>query len=55
MEEVFDSEAFTLRYDEETNSCVFTLKTYGERDGFRTPMMHAVEMIKKHDRYVLNK
>ncbi len=49
MEEVFDSEAFTLRYDEETNSCVFTLKTYGERDGFRTPMMHAVEMIKKHD------
>lgn len=49
MEEVFNSEAFKLRYDEQTNSCVFTLKTYGERDEFRTPMMHAVEMIKKHD------
>ena len=49
MEEVFDSEAFKLRYDEQTNSCVFTLKKYGERDEFRTPMMHAVEMIKKHD------
>ena len=48
MDEVFDSEAFTLRYDEETNSCVFTMKTYGERDQFRTPVMHAVEIIRKH-------
>lgn len=49
MEEVFDSEAFRLRYDDETNSCVFTLTAYGERDEFRTPMMHAIEMINKHD------
>ena len=48
MEELFDSEAFKLRYDEETNSCVLTHKTYGDRDGFRTPLMHAVEMINKH-------
>ena len=48
MEEVFDSEAFVLRYDEQTNSCVFTMKTYGNRDDFRTPVMHAVELIKKH-------
>lgn len=48
MEEVFDSEAFKLRYDEETNSCVFTMKTYGERDHFRTPVMHASEIIRKH-------
>ena len=48
MEELFDSEAFRLRYDEETNSCVLTHKTYGERDNYRTPMMHAVEIIKKH-------
>ena len=48
MDEVYDSEAFTLRYDEETNSCVFTMKTYGERDHFRTPVMHAVEIIRKH-------
>ena len=49
MEEVFDSEAFLLRYDEETNSCVFTMKTYGDRDDFRTPVMHAVEIIRKHN------
>ncbi|MBR4495329.1 MAG: J domain-containing protein [Clostridiales bacterium] len=49
MEELFDSEAFKLRYDEQTNSCVLTHKTYGDRDNFRTPLMHAVEIIKKHD------
>lgn len=49
MEEVFDSEAFTLRYDEETSSCIFTMKIYGERDHFRTPVMHAVELIRKHN------
>ncbi|MBR1796905.1 MAG: hypothetical protein IJ757_02690 [Clostridiales bacterium] len=48
MEEVFDSESFTLRYDEETNSCVLSIKSYGDRDKFRTPMMHAVEIIRKH-------
>ena len=48
MEEVFDSEAFRLRYDGETNACVFTMKTYGERDDFRTPVMHAIEIIRKH-------
>lgn len=49
MEELFDSEAFTLRYDAETNSCVFNLKQYGTRDHFRTPNMHAVEIIRKHN------
>lgn len=48
MEEVFDSEAFRLRYDCETNACVFTMKIYGERDDFRTPVMHAIEIIRKH-------
>ena len=48
MEEVFDSEAFRLRYDGETNACVFTMKTYGQRDDFRTPVMHAIEIIRKH-------
>ena len=49
MEELFDSKAFRLRYDEKTNACVFTLIEYGDRDDFRTPMMHAVQIIKKHD------
>ena len=49
MEEVFDSEAFRLRYDGETNACVFTMKTYGVRDDFRTPVMHAIEIIRKHN------
>ena len=48
MDNLYDSEAFTLKYDEETRSCIFSLKSYGDRDGFRTPMMHAVEIIRKY-------
>jgi len=49
MKEVFESEAFSLRYEEEVNACVLVLKTYSGKDDFRTPMMHALEIIKKHD------
>lgn len=48
MEVVFDSEAFKLGYDKETDSCVMRFTSYGDRDKFRTPMMHAVEMIRKY-------
>ena len=48
MDELYDSESFRLRYDDETNSCVLIHKTYGNRDNFRTPIMQAVEIIRKH-------
>lgn len=48
MDELYNSEAFTLKYDSDTESCAFILKSYGDRDNFRTPMMHAVEMIRKY-------
>lgn len=49
MQEVFDSNSFNLRYDEQTNSCILVWKQFGGRDEFRTPLMHLIEMIKKHD------
>ncbi|MCQ2516803.1 MAG: hypothetical protein MJ094_08070 [Saccharofermentans sp.] len=49
MQEVFDSNSYNLRYDEETNSCVLVWKKFGGRDEFRTPLMHLIEMIKKHN------
>lgn len=48
MQEVFDSNFYNLRYDEESNSCILVWKKYGGRDEFRTPLMHLIEMIKKH-------
>ena len=53
MEELFDSKAFRLRYDEKTNACVFTLIEYGDRDDFRTPMMHAADMVLRHSCKIL--
>ncbi len=49
MQEVFDSNSYNLRYDEETNSCILVWKKFGGRDEFRTPLMHLIEMIKKHN------
>ena len=48
MEEIFESESFKIRYDEETNACVLTLMKYSGRDHFRTPLMHTLEIIRKH-------
>ena len=47
MEAIFDSEAFNLRFDGDS-TLLLSIKAYGNRDDFRTPLMHAVELIKKH-------
>lgn len=44
MEEIFESEAFELREDEELKCPVLVWRAKGNRDDYRTPMMHAADM-----------
>ena len=48
MNEVFDSEHINVEYKKDDNIVLVVLKGTVERDDFRTPMMHAADMVMRH-------
>ena len=48
MNEVFDSEQFTVEYKKDDNIVLVVLKGKATRDNYRTPMMHAADMVLRH-------
>lgn len=53
MEEIFDSKYFTVEFDKESESAVLTWKEYDEVDNFRTPLMKAADIVRRHKGEVL--
>ena len=49
MEEIYDSQLFTSRYDKDTNCAVLVFKEHIEREQYRTPLMNVAEVIRKHN------
>lgn len=45
MSEVFDSEYIKVEYRKDENIVLVVLKGQVKRDDFRTPMMHAADMV----------
>ena len=48
MNEVFDSEQFSVEYKKDDNIVLVVLKGKAIRDSYRTPMMHAADMVMRH-------
>lgn len=48
MNEVFDSEHINVEYRKDDNIVLVVLKGTAIRDHFRTPMMHAADMVMRH-------
>ena len=48
MNEVFDSEQFSVEYKKDDNIVLVVLKGKAIRDNYRTPMMHAADMVLRH-------
>ena len=48
MNEVFDSEQFNVEYKKDDNIVLVVLKGKATRDNYRTPMMHAADMVLRH-------
>ena len=48
MNEVFDSEQFNVEYRKDDNIVLVVLKGKVNRDSYRTPMMHAADMVLRH-------
>ena len=48
MNEVFDSEHINVEYIKDDNIVLVVLKGTVKRDDFRTPMMHAADMVMRH-------
>lgn len=48
MNEVFDSEQFSVEYKKDDNIVLVVLKGKAIRDSYRTPMMHAADMVLRH-------
>lgn len=48
MNEVFDSEHINVEYKKDDNIVLVVLKGTVKRDDFRTPMMHAADMVMRH-------
>ena len=48
MNEVFDSEHINVEYRKDDNIVLVVLKGKVTRDDFRTPMMHAADMVMRH-------
>ena len=48
MNEVFDSEHINVEYRKDDNIVLVVLKGKVIRDDFRTPMMHAADMVLRH-------
>ncbi len=48
MEEIFESDNYRISYEKEVNSTFLQWIKYEKRDEFRTPLMHASDMIRKH-------
>ncbi len=48
MNEVFDSEFISVEYKKDDNIVLVVLKGNVIRDDFRTPMMHAADMVMRH-------
>ena len=53
MNEVFDSEHINVEYRKDDNIVLVVLKGKAVRDDFRTPLMHAADMVAKHSCKVL--
>ena len=48
MNEVFDSEQFSVEYKKDDNIVLVVLKGKAIRDSYRTPMMHAADMVMRY-------
>ena len=48
MNEVFDSEYINVEYRKDDNIVLVVLKGKVKRDSYRTPMMHAADMVMRH-------
>ena len=48
MSEVFDSEFIKVEYSKDENIVLVVLKGQVKRDDFRTPMMHAADMVMRY-------
>lgn len=53
MNEVFDSQQMTVEYKKDDNIVLVVLKGKVLRDDFRTPMMHAADMVLRHSCKIL--
>ena len=53
MNEVFDSEKIYVEYKKDDDIVLVVLKGKVTRDAFRTPMMHAADMVMRHSCKVL--
>ena len=53
MNEVFDSEYINVEYRKDDNIVLVVLKGKAVRDDFRTPMMHAADMVLRHSCKIL--
>jgi len=53
MEEIYESESFNLRYDKKYNSVILTWKSCKNSEQFRTPVMHAADIVRKHNDAIL--
>lgn len=53
MEEIFDSDFFTVEFDKVAECAILTWKKYEAVDSFRTPLMKAADMVRRHNGDVL--
>lgn len=53
MEEIFESDYFTVEFDKASECSVLTWKKYDAVDNFRTPLMKAADIVRRHHGDVL--